>query len=69
MLFFLLVMLLISVAWVYQFAFLMSLSDEELGVRYDKILWCAAFILLPIVAPFAFKIWRTARLRAATESR
>ena len=52
-------LVLLAMMWVYQFAFLMSLDQERLQSA-DKILWAVAFILLPFLAPFAFLLWKRA---------
>jgi hypothetical protein len=69
MLFFLLLVLLVIWVWAYQFAFLMSLTDAELGAKNDKIIWAVAFILLPPFAPFAFIFWRRAKQENRTGTR
>jgi hypothetical protein len=54
------VALLIALVWIYQFIQLMLLSDVDFPGRHDKILWVAAFVLAPPVAPFAFLWWKAA---------
>ena len=58
----LLILIALLVLWIYQFVFLMSLEDSIFPGTRDKILWCAAFIVLPIAAPFAFLLWRKVKL-------
>ena len=48
------------VIWLWQFIQLMLLSDSDFPGKYDKILWVAAFLLVCVVAPFAFLWWKTA---------
>lgn len=48
------------IAWIGTFADLMRLADSDFPGRYDKILWCAAFLVLPLGAIFAFRRWRQA---------
>jgi hypothetical protein len=55
------VVVIIAIYWCYQFAFLMSLEDGIFAGRFDKPCWCAAFLLLPPIAPFAFALWRYTR--------
>lgn len=52
--------LLLAAIWVYQFAFLMSLADQDFPGSYDKLIWAAAFILLAPVAPLAFLFYKGA---------
>ncbi|MCA8942409.1 MAG: hypothetical protein KDB80_07580 [Planctomycetes bacterium] len=59
------VLLLLAAVWVFQFVELMSLGDEELGGVHARIGWVAAFVLLWVLAPFAFLVWRS---RAADSS-
>ena len=42
--------------WIYQFTFMMALDDATFPGRSDKALWCAAFLVAPILAPFAFRM-------------
>ena len=46
------------VLWIYQFTFMMSLSDAMFSGKCDKCLWCAAFILVPLLTPVAFMMWK-----------
>jgi hypothetical protein len=55
-----LISLALVVFWVYQFVQLMLLDDADFPGRYDKILWVVAFVLLFVVAPFAFLAWKWA---------
>ncbi len=55
-------MLALAVLWILQFVFLMSLQDAILPGRHDKILWAAAFLLCPLLTPFAFLLWRKVKL-------
>jgi hypothetical protein len=57
----------LAIAWVWQFAFLMSLEDGMFYGRHDKILWVAGFILAPLLTPWAFLLWRRVRTRMARQ--
>ncbi len=50
--------IILAVYWIYQFTFMMVLEDSLFPGKNDKALWCAAFILAPVLAPFAFRAWR-----------
>jgi len=63
------VSLVLIVFWVYQFVLLMLLSDDDFPGRYDKILWVAVFVLLSVIAPFAFLWWKRACLTMRAEDR
>ena len=54
------VVILIVVFWICQFVSLMLLSDADFPGKHDKILWTAAFLLLFVVAAFAFYYWKMA---------
>jgi len=58
------IIVVVGVYWIKQFAFLMSLSEKELNGPYDKLVWGVAFVLLPMAAPFAFIVWRNAKMRS-----
>ena len=47
--------------WLKQFVWMMALDDDSFPGKYDKILWGAVFILCPLLAPFAFAMWKIAR--------
>jgi hypothetical protein len=64
-----LVSLLLLVFWVYQFVLLMLLGDEDFPGRHDKILWVAVFVLLSVIAPFAFLWWKRACLTMRADDR
>lgn len=51
-----------AIFWICQFVLLMALQDEILPGRHDKVLWFIAFLLCPILAPFAFLLWRKVKL-------
>ncbi len=53
---------LLAYFWVTQFVQLMLLEDALFPGRFDKALWCAAFLLFWPVTPFAFRAWKSARL-------
>jgi hypothetical protein len=53
------VIALLVVFWVVQFAQLMTLSDDYFPGKYDKILWVVAFVLMNVLAAFAFLWWKT----------
>ena len=65
----LIVGILIAVFWLCQFVSLMLLSDSDFPGRHDKILWAAAFILVFLVAPFAFLGWKMAYRTMRQEER
>lgn len=50
----------IAGVWFYQFVQLMLLSDSDFPGKHDKILWVAAFVLVFVLAPFAFLWWKSA---------
>src|SRR3954454_18763394 len=52
---------LIARAWRHEFVFLMSLRDDELPGRNDKLVWTALMILLPPVGLWAFRAFRESR--------
>lgn len=52
--------LILSVFWVYQFVQLMLFSDGDFPGRYDKPLWAAAFVFAFLLAPLAFFGWKQA---------
>lgn len=58
----LVVSLVIVLAWIVYFAQMMSLADTDFPGKYDKILWFVVFVLLFVVAPFAFWIWKNCYL-------
>jgi len=60
---------LIMVVWVYQFVQLMLLADSDFPGKHDKALWVAAFILVCVIAPFAFLWWKTAYRSMLEESK
>ncbi len=49
-----------SVFWIYQFVQLMLLSEADFPGKYDKVLWTAAFVLAFFVTPAAFFGWKFA---------
>lgn len=57
-------MLLIALGmfWVTEFVQLMLLGDSAFPGRFDKVLWGAAFMIVIPFAPFAFYLWKSARL-------
>ena len=56
-----LISVVLAVLWVYQFAQLMLLDDDLFCGRYDKPLWVTVFVLMCVLAPFAFMMWRAGR--------
>ena len=56
------IFLLLALFWIPQFVQLMLLSDEDFVGRYDKILWVTVFICVFPLAPFAFVMYKNARL-------
>jgi len=64
--------LIFCIFWVYQFVQLMLFSEADFPGKYDKCLWAAAFILVFLLAPFAFLGWKCAykaMLATSTESK
>ena len=57
----LIVFIILAYIWISQFVILMSLSDDMFFGPHDKILWCAAFIVISFLTPFAFMLWRRVR--------
>jgi len=55
-------LLVLAVLWILQFVFLMALQDAMLPGRHDKILWVVAFLVCPLLTPFAFLLWRKVKL-------
>jgi len=56
---FLLVGLVLILFWIFQFANLMRLEDDQLPGQYARFGWIAAFLVLWPFAPFAFLLWNT----------
>ena len=54
----LIVGLALAVFWIVQFTFLMALDDSMFSAKHDKVLWCAAFIFVAALTPFAFLVWK-----------
>jgi hypothetical protein len=52
----------IALAWVWikQFVWMMALDESSFPGKNDKIIWGASFIILPLFAPFAFIMWKSA---------
>lgn len=48
--------------WLLQFVQVMLLADADFPGRYDKPLWVAVFVLVFLLAPFAFLLWKRAYL-------
>lgn len=55
-----------AIFWVCQFVLLMDLQDDILPGRHDKVLWFIAFLVCPILTPFAFLLLRKVRLGEKT---
>jgi hypothetical protein len=51
---------LIARAWRHEFLFLMSLRDDELPGRHDKLAWFALLVVLPPVGLWTFRAYREA---------
>ena len=57
----LIILLALAIFWIYQFVFMMLLGDNTFSGKHDKILWCAVFIVFPMLTPFAFLLWRNVK--------
>ncbi len=55
-------LLALAVLWILEFVFLMGLQDENFSGPHDKTLWVAAFLVCPILTPFAFLLWQKVKL-------
>lgn len=64
----LIIPLILAIIWIYEFAQLMLLDDDLFCGRYDKLIWVVVFILVSVLAPFAFMIWKAGR-RAEHEAK
>jgi hypothetical protein len=53
--------LVLAIFWMFQFVQLMLLEDGYFAGRYDKILWVITFLVMPLLAPFAFLMWKGAK--------
>jgi len=53
--------------WVSEFVQMMLLEDAFFPGRFDKVVWGAAFIILPPFAPFAFWVWKGASTAERSE--
>jgi len=51
---------LLTVAWLRQFGFLMQLGDDAFPGRFDKLIWALLLIVLPPVGVLAFWSYREA---------
>ena len=51
-------LVLIARAWRHEFLFLMSLRDDELPGRRDKLIWLALLFFLPPVGLWTFRAFR-----------
>ncbi len=58
----------LALVWVFQFVHLMSLDDEAFPGQHTRLGWVAAFLVLWMIAPFAFMIWRRVAHRAQQQS-
>ncbi|MDA1141654.1 MAG: hypothetical protein O3B01_24085 [Planctomycetota bacterium] len=56
------ILFLLAFFWILQFVQLMLLSNEDFVGRHDKILWVVIFICVFPLAPFAFVMYKIARL-------
>lgn len=54
-------------AWVAEFQFLMSLSDDDFPGRFDKPVWALTLVVLGPVGLWAFRRHRAACVKAAAE--
>ena len=52
------VLVALALFWIYQFAQLMTLSDDDFPGRYDKALWVVAFVAVSFLAALAFSVWK-----------
>ena len=50
--------------WASSFVFMMCLSDSDLPGRHDKVLWFITFLMLSLLAPLLFSMWKRAYLEA-----
>lgn len=68
---YLLVALVISPFWIYQFIQLMLLSESDFPDKYDKYVWVVVFLVVIPLAPIAFLSWKRAYLvvRQASQGR
>jgi hypothetical protein len=57
----LVILLVFCYFWIEKFVELMLLEDRHFPGRFDKIVWAAVFILIAPLAPFAFRLWKSAR--------
>lgn len=55
--------------WITQFAHLMMLKDEAFPNARDKMIWVVVFVVLFLVAPFGFMVWKQFRLEQIEETR
>jgi len=56
---FLAIGLVLILFWIFQFANLMRLEDDQFPGQYVRFAWIAAFLVLWPFAPFAFLLWNT----------
>ena len=52
------VLVALALFWIYQFAQLMTLSDDDFPGRFDKTLWVVAFVTVTFLAALAFSVWK-----------
>lgn len=57
----LLVLLGLAIFWVIQFVQLMQRPDDSSTGRHDKLIWVVVFLFIPLLAPFAYLVWKRAR--------
>ena len=55
------VLSLLAILWIVQFAGLMLMDDECFPSKHDKVLWVIAFILVPIFVPLSFWAYKFGR--------
>lgn len=58
-----LVSLLVLLFWLLQFVRMMRMPDAAFPGRHDKILWLVTFLVIGVVAPFAFWLSGIGRAR------
>lgn len=61
-------LLITAFVWIWQFVFLMSIEDGIFPGQHDKILWVAAFLVIPVLSPFAFMLWRGVKMNQRQKS-
>lgn len=52
-----------ALVWVFQFAQLMALEEEDFPGPHDKILWVIVFVVANVFAAGAFRKWKETMLQ------